>query len=287
MRHVYLRYRCALIFKIGTRAIRREETDKTKILLSTIATFMAISSVNLNELQGQVTERARWLLPDVAKVTLDSSGSSQIEFNPAICRRLGPDLCEYFRAHEYGHVNLRHLERGVPTRQAEREADIWAATNASPSAVEAARKYFENGNGGSRFHGSAKERAQRLRGVQAAKKSVDSTQKRVKYLKPSVGGTTTTASVAARQSHLVSSEPKTIAIRPTITYRTGGRTTTTSTKTRAPIQYSGGSRKTVVGKPVPQNAKRVVNIERPTSNAYRSYYKQGYVPKGGFNNPSR
>jgi len=83
-------------------------------------------------------------------VTLDASGQSQIDFNPTICRRLGPDLCEYFRAHEYGHVNLRHLERGVPTRQAEREADIWAAQNASPSAVKAAREYFEKGKGGSR-----------------------------------------------------------------------------------------------------------------------------------------
>lgn len=217
---------------------------------------MAVVTVcigNFNEVAGQVQERSNRLLLDVAKVTLDSSGQSQIDFNPAICRRLGPDLCEYFRAHEYGHVNLRHLERGVPTRQAEREADIWAATNASTSAVEAARQYFEKGRGGSRLHGSAQERAQRLKQVQASQRSPASVEKRVTVLKPRIGGTTTATSI----------------------------------KTRAPNQYSGGSRKTVVRKPVTYRAKKVVKIERAPSSSSRSYYNQGYVPKGGFNNRGR
>ena len=227
-----------------------------------IAAAITICSSNFNEVSGQVQERSRWLLPDVAKVTLDSSGQSQIDFNPAICRRLGPDLCEYFRAHEYGHVNLRHLERGVPTRQAEREADLWAAQNASPSAVEAARKYFERGRGGSFNHGSARERAQRLKEVQASQQAATSLQKRVTVLKPSISGTTNT----------------------------------TSATTRNPTQYSAGSRKAVVRKAIPNSAKRVVYIVKSApSKAARSYVPKSnvtisnapkvYVPKGGFNNP--
>lgn len=255
MRQVFSRYRCALIFKIGTQTICQRAIAIKPTWLIAMAAVVTVCSGNFNEVAGQVQERAKWLLPDVAKVTLDSSGQSQIDFNPAMCRRLGPDLCEYFRAHEYGHVNLRHLERGVPTRQAEREADIWAATNASASAVEAARQYFEKGRGGSRFHGSAQERAKRLKDVQTGKKSPVSVPKRV-----------------------------TIVVKP----RNSGTADATSTKTRAPTQYSGGSRTMVVRKLVPHRTKKIVYVERssPRSSS-RSYYKQGYVPKGGFNNPGR
>ena len=91
---------------------------------------------------AQVTQRPSLLMRDIAKVTLDASGRSQITYNPAICRRLGPELCEYFHAHEMGHVNLRHLERGVPAQRAEVEADRYAASHASPAAVAAARRFF-------------------------------------------------------------------------------------------------------------------------------------------------
>jgi len=143
------------------------------LMAAVIVSSLIISS----DVSGQVQERSRLLLPDIAKVTLDASGQSQIAFNPAICRRLGPDLCEYFRAHEYGHVNLRHLERGVPVRQAEHEADVWAARNASPSAVAAAHRYFSQGNGGSRIHGSSQVRAGRIAAVQAGRSTASTTVK--------------------------------------------------------------------------------------------------------------
>jgi len=287
MRRTVLRYRCAPNFKVEDNAIYRSIIAVKPTPIVAMAILMAICCVNLNKVSGQVQERVRWLLPDVAKVTLDASGQSQIDFNPTICRRLGPDLCEYFRAHEYGHVNLRHLERGVPTRQAEREADIWAAQNASPSAVKAAREYFEKGKGGSRLHGSARERAQRLKEFQTGKTSEYSLQKRVTYLKPIVSSTAKTTSTATQTPYQLSSKSRTAAVVPTITYHTRGRITTTPTTTRAPIQYSAGSRKTVVRKVVPQRTKIVVGTTRSTSNSPRSYYQQGYVPKGGFNNPSR
>lgn len=85
-----------------------------------------------------------------------------IEYNPRTCARLGPDLCSFFRAHEYGHVALRHLQRGTPVRQAEYEADVWAARNSTPAARAAAVKYFRSGNGGSVRHGSPASRASRV-----------------------------------------------------------------------------------------------------------------------------
>jgi len=85
-----------------------------------------------------------------------------IEYNPRTCARLGPDLCSFFRAHEIGHVKLRHLERGTPVRQAEHEADVWAARNTTPAARAAAVRYFRAGNGGSARHGSAQARASRV-----------------------------------------------------------------------------------------------------------------------------
>lgn len=85
-----------------------------------------------------------------------------IEYNPRTCARLGPDLCSFFRAHEYGHVALRHLQRGTPVRQAEYEADVWAARNSSPAARAAAVQYFRSGNGGSLKHGSPTSRASRV-----------------------------------------------------------------------------------------------------------------------------
>ncbi|QEG20922.1 M48 family metalloprotease [Mariniblastus fucicola] len=85
-----------------------------------------------------------------------------VEYNPRTCARLGPELCSFFRAHEYGHIALRHLERGTPVRQAEYEADQWAARNTSPAARAAAIRYFQSGSGGSRRHGSANSRAYRV-----------------------------------------------------------------------------------------------------------------------------
>ena len=85
-----------------------------------------------------------------------------IEYNPRTCARLGPELCSFFRAHEYGHIALNHLQRGTPVRQAEHEADVWAARNTTPAARAAAVNYFSAGNGGSFKHGSPAARAARV-----------------------------------------------------------------------------------------------------------------------------
>ena len=89
-------------------------------------------------------------------------GELTVEYNPRTCARLGTDLCSFFRAHEYGHIALGHLERGTPVRQAEYEADVWAARNSSPSARSAAIRYFRSGKGASIVHGSGQARANRV-----------------------------------------------------------------------------------------------------------------------------
>ena len=90
-----------------------------------------------------------------------------IEYNPRTCSRLGPELCSFFRAHEYGHIAMNHLGRKTPVRRAEYEADVWASQNTTPAARDAAIRYFNSGKGGSFLHGSGKARASRVASVGA------------------------------------------------------------------------------------------------------------------------
>ena len=158
------------LFKASVRGLRQFPPRHSKFLLAVLLVIPATASAQVRETPN------RWIR-GVAKVTLDRDGKSQISFNPRRCRELGPDLCEFFRTHEYGHVNLRHLERGVATPQAEAEADLWAAKNASPNAVRAAKEFFLSGKGGSRVHGTPQQRARRMdvgRSAQTNSTSVDS-----------------------------------------------------------------------------------------------------------------
>lgn len=100
-------------------------------------------------------------LPGISSVGY-RRGELTVEYNPRTCARLGADLCSFFRAHEYGHIALGHLERRTPVRQAEYEADVWAARNSTESARSAAIRYFQSGKGGSIVHGSGQARANRV-----------------------------------------------------------------------------------------------------------------------------
>ena len=85
--------------------------------------------VGVPDATAQVQEIPVAGLQGVASVQYDRQGRQTIQYNPRTCARLGPELCEFFRAHEYGHVTLNHLGRGTPVRRAEYEADVWAAGN--------------------------------------------------------------------------------------------------------------------------------------------------------------
>lgn len=129
-------------------------------ILSTV--ISGVMTFHANEVNAQrVREVAVPGMRGIASVGYRGNDLT-VEYNPRVCARLGPDLCSFFRAHEYGHIALRHLERGTPVRQAEREADLWAARNSSPAARAAAVQFFNSGRGGSFMHGSGRERANRV-----------------------------------------------------------------------------------------------------------------------------
>ena len=96
-------------------------------------------------------------LPDIGQATFDHNGNPVVRMNASICRQR-PDLCEFVRAHEIAHHRRGHLHGNVNVRQAEVEADRWAAMHASPRAVRAAAQFFGSGYGGTRQNGTSRQR---------------------------------------------------------------------------------------------------------------------------------
>ena len=257
--------------------------------------------------EAQVRERSSNWIRGVAYVSLDRGGNSQITFNPRRCRELGPELCEFFRTHEYGHVNLRHLERGVPAQQAEAEADRWAAQNASPTAVQAARNYFLSGKGGSRIHGSPQERARRLsagamttttvttanqRARTTAPKRYSATSKRIiRYVAKPATTKTKGKPVVVRSS---SSSQQTSKVRPTSptaqTVRYVVRPTTQQqvmAGKKVVVRSSSSSQQTPKVRPTSQPSPTVRYVVKPTPQRQQVIRRAatGYVPRGDFLNP--
>jgi hypothetical protein len=111
---------------------------------------------------AQVPEIPNPNLPDIARVVPTPAGPV-IEYNPIYCQQLGPLVCAFYRAHEYGHVNLGHGYRPAWPQQMEAEADCWAARNSPREVVMAAHDFFMRGGGSTPVHGSGPMRASRLR----------------------------------------------------------------------------------------------------------------------------
>ena len=113
---------------------------------------------------GQIREYRRPLFGDIGYAQLDRRGNPVVVINPRMCRRLGPELCNFFRNHEYAHHQLGHFHRNISVQQAEAEADRWAAMRSSPASVLAAQRYFASGRGATRMHGSSQQRLMRVGG---------------------------------------------------------------------------------------------------------------------------
>ncbi len=128
-------------------------------------------------LPGMVLEVACDSLQDVA-VAVYSPWRGIIYYNPALQRRLGPDLTAFFRAHEFGHLYFHHTRAnamaGTGASSADRllqgrelEADCYATRRLAAShraAVDAALRFFSR-MGGFRFdtqHPTGAERAVRI-----------------------------------------------------------------------------------------------------------------------------
>ena len=125
-------------------------------------TVSGLTCLESQSCNGQVREVRRVLMSDIGHARIDRRGNPVVTINQRMCRQLGPELCSFFRNHEYGHIQLRHFHRDISVQQAEAEADCFAAKISSPQAVRAAQKYFAGGRGGTRLHGTSGQRASRV-----------------------------------------------------------------------------------------------------------------------------
>ncbi|HTO73648.1 MAG TPA: hypothetical protein VMJ30_07510, partial [Gemmatimonadales bacterium] len=135
----------------------------------------AVRAQGLNLIPG-VPEIPDDDLQDVALAVVDRV-DPVIYYNPARFQRYGPDLANFFLAHEYGHVALHHTrvgldhlsddDRDAAQRSQELEADCWAAGHIGGdhrTAIEAAIRFFTR-LGPFRFdrvHPTGAQRAERL-----------------------------------------------------------------------------------------------------------------------------
>lgn len=111
---------------------------------------------------AQVIEIANPQLPDIAMVTVLPNGQPAIIYNPILCQQMGPELCGFYRTHEYCHIHLGHTVRQIWPQQRELEADCCAARNASDAEVSAAYQWFSSGGGTTPIHGFGQQRAARI-----------------------------------------------------------------------------------------------------------------------------
>lgn len=123
-----------------------------------------------------VPEIANEDLADVALAEVDRP-DPVIYYNPSRFQRYGPDLANFFLAHEYGHIALHHTRLGLDSlsdddrdaalRGQELEADCWAAGHIGLDrrpAIEAGIRFFTR-LGPFRFdkvHPTGAQRAERL-----------------------------------------------------------------------------------------------------------------------------
>lgn len=102
-------------------------------------------------------------LPDIAAVSYLPGKAPVILYNPYLCKQAGPDLCQFYRYHEYGHIALHHYERNdISLKEKESEADRWAARFAPRHIVMTAWRFFSAGGGSTPMHGNGATRAARL-----------------------------------------------------------------------------------------------------------------------------
>ncbi|MEL7497193.1 MAG: hypothetical protein AAFN77_06250 [Planctomycetota bacterium] len=123
-----------------------------------------LSQFFVQTVAAQIREYQRPLFGEIGYAHVDRAGRPYIVMNPRKCRRMGPELCNFFRNHEYAHHQLGHFHRNITVRQAEAEADRWAAMNSSRASVLAAQRYFASGRGASRLHGTSQQRLVRVGG---------------------------------------------------------------------------------------------------------------------------
>lgn len=135
-----------------------------KLIIVLLVLFPALLSAQVREIPAPQ-------LNDIAIASYDAYGPV-IYYNPAICQNIGPLICEFFRAHEYGHHFRGHIQRerfesnpynrAWVRQQYEKEADCWAAQNTHSEVSKAAVQFFATMQGPTRpdwYHPTGYERA--------------------------------------------------------------------------------------------------------------------------------
>jgi hypothetical protein len=124
--------------------------------------LIILLTLSLNATAEAILELTDPELGDVALATY-VNGEIIILYNPNHCNMLGPLVCKFFLAHEYGHINLGHVLTGTYSVQTDLEADCWAVKNSPLLEVQAAYYHFlKDGFMGNWPHGTGVERAKRM-----------------------------------------------------------------------------------------------------------------------------
>ncbi len=137
--------------------------------------FLCLFIFSVQASSAQIREISVPTLPDVAMASYDQFGPV-IYYNPIICNQVGPIISEFFRAHEYGHHELGHLQREYfeansynrawIRQKYEKEADCYAAKNLSEKHIKTVINFFIRTQGPNRpdwYHPTGYERATVLR----------------------------------------------------------------------------------------------------------------------------
>ena len=132
------------------------------VILTTLLTSICLPTWGNSAIAQGIKTYERRFIGDVGYAEVDRRGNAVVVMNPAACRRLGPDLCSFFKAHEMAHHQLKHFDRNISVQQKEAEADRYAASVVSPAARSAAQKFFASGQGGGSKHGTSQQRLARV-----------------------------------------------------------------------------------------------------------------------------
>jgi hypothetical protein len=147
----------------------------TGLVITVLLTTAATAPLTAAQRLVDVRQVASDTLHDVAVATYER-GLPVIYYNPKLMQRIGPELADFFLAHEYGHIAYGHTggalaeprdELSALRQKQELDADCYATQTLAAEnrpAVEAARQFFGR-MGSFRFdnlHPSGSQRAAKI-----------------------------------------------------------------------------------------------------------------------------